>query len=71
MKQSVTLLPQSPESIITLPEMAKHLKRSPKTIWRWWAVDQVFPKPLINKNGRCLGWKESTYKAWLEERAGV
>lgn len=58
------------DRIISLPEMAQLLNRHPKTIWRMWAKDGVLPKPLMI-NGRTLGWKESTYSAWLAEKAGV
>ncbi len=61
---------QNPDRIISLREMSKLASKSPKTIWRWWAIEQVFPKPIL-MNGRCLGWKESTYNAWLAEKAGV
>ncbi len=67
MKHGTPFVQHFPESIITLPEMAKHLKRSPKTIWRMWAKDGSLPKPLMI-NGRTLGWRESTYSAWLAEK---
>lgn len=57
------------DRIISLREMAHLLNRTPKTIWRMWAKDGVLPKPLMI-NGRTLGWKESTYSAWLAEKAG-
>lgn len=60
----------TPDRIIPLQEMARLLNRAPKTIWRLWAKDGVLPKPLMI-NGRTLGWKESTYTAWLAEKAGV
>ena len=68
MKQALTT--PTTDRLIPLQEMSKLASKSPKTIWRWWAVDGTFPKPLM-MNGRCLGWKESTYNAWLAEKAGV
>lgn len=67
MKQ--VLISQTADRIISLPEMAHLLNRHPKTIWRLWAKDGVLPKPLMINN-RTLGWKESTYNAWLAEKAG-
>ncbi|MDZ7923048.1 MAG: hypothetical protein U5M23_03125 [Marinagarivorans sp.] len=58
------------DRVIPLPEMARLLARHPKTIWRMWAKDGTLPKPLMI-NGRTLGWTESTYAAWLAEKAGV
>lgn len=55
------------DRIIPPQEMAGLTSRTPKTIWRWWAKDKTFPKPLM-MNGRALGWKESTYNAWLTEK---
>lgn len=68
MKQNPSAV--TPDRIIPLPEMAILTARTPKTLWRWWAVEGVFPKPIL-MNGRCLGWKESTYNEWLSEKAGV
>lgn len=58
------------DRIISLQEMASLLNRTPKTIWRLWAKDGALPKPLM-MNNRCLGWRESTYTAWLAEKAGA
>lgn len=58
------------DRLISLAEMASLTGRTPKTIWRWWAVEKTFPRPIL-KNGRCLGWKTSVYEAWLNELAGV
>jgi prophage regulatory protein len=69
MSSSNTLL-KCPDRIISLREMSKLTSKSPKTIWRWWSKEGVLPKPLI-QNGRTLGWKESTYTAWLAEKAGA
>lgn len=52
--------------IMTLQEVSGLVQRSPKTIWRWWAKDKTFPKP-IQINGRCIGWPESVYQAWLDQ----
>lgn len=69
MNQTQVITPTT-DRIISLQEMARLLNRTPKTIWRLWAKDGSLPKPLMINN-RCLGWKESTYNAWLAERAGV
>ncbi|WP_272870754.1 AlpA family transcriptional regulator, partial [Vibrio sp. 2-2(9)] len=42
------------DRIMSLKEVSDSLGRSPRTIWRWWAKDKCFPKP-IQINGRCLG----------------
>lgn len=68
MKQA--LISAAANRIISLPEMAHLLNRHPKSIWRMWAKDGVLPKPLMI-NGRTLGWMESTYTAWLAEKAGA
>ncbi|CZF83356.1 AlpA family phage regulatory protein [Grimontia kaedaensis] len=55
------------DRIMSLQEVSAALNRDPKTIWRWWAKEKRFPKP-IQFNGRCLGWKASVFQAWLEEQ---
>lgn len=56
------------ERIMSLNEVASTLGRHPRTIWRWWAKDKIFPKP-IQMNGRCIGWLESDFTQWLEDQA--
>ncbi|EPP5606006.1 MULTISPECIES: helix-turn-helix transcriptional regulator [Vibrio] len=52
------------DRIMSLKEVSDSLGRSPRTIWRWWAKDKCFPKP-IQINGRCLGWRERDFVDWL------
>ena len=54
--------------IMSLKEVSDSLGRSPRTIWRWWAKDKCFPKP-IQINGRCLGWREKDFVYWLVAQA--
>lgn len=54
------------DRIIPPKEMSDNVGRDPKTIWRWWAKDKTFPEP-IKINGRCIGWPESVYQAWLDQ----
>ncbi|ENT7121508.1 MULTISPECIES: helix-turn-helix transcriptional regulator [Vibrio] len=55
------------DRIMSLKEVSDSLGRSPRTIWRWWAKDKCFPKP-IQINGRCLGWRERDFVDWLVEQ---
>ncbi|SON48156.1 helix-turn-helix transcriptional regulator [Vibrio tapetis] len=57
------------DKIMSLQEVAAEVKRSPRTVWRWWAKDKSFPKP-IQMNGRCLGWRESVFVEWLNKQGG-
>lgn len=54
------------DRIMSLKEVSDSLGRSPRTIWRWWAKDKCFPKP-IQINGRCLGGggRERDFVDWL------
>ncbi|HHC6667002.1 TPA: helix-turn-helix transcriptional regulator [Vibrio parahaemolyticus] len=57
------------DRIMSLKEVSDSLGRSPRTIWRWWAKDKCFPKP-IQINGRCLGGggeKEILLIGWLRK----
>lgn len=58
------------DRIISLQEISRLIQKHPKTIWRMWAKDGSLPKPIMIA-GRTLGWKESTYNAWLAEKTGV
>jgi prophage regulatory protein len=69
-KMKQALSNPTPDRIISLAEMAHLLNRHKKTVWRLWAKDGALPAPLM-MNNRTLGWKESTYNAWLAEKAGV
>ncbi len=55
--------------IMSLKEVSESVGRNPRTIWRWWAKDKSFPKP-IQINGRCLGWRESDFVEWLNQQGG-
>jgi len=52
-----------PDPILSLKQVAKRYRRDPKTIWRWWAKEKIFPSPILI-GGRCLGWKESVLRNW-------
>lgn len=69
MPQNICNAQKPPDRIISLQELSRLLNKHPKTIWRMWK-DGVLPRPLMI-NGRTLGWKESTYSAWLAEKARV
>ena len=55
-----------PDRIIPMSEMTRLVGKTSKTIWRWWAVDGTFPKPIILKK-QCIGWRESSYNKWLDD----
>lgn len=59
----------TPNRIMPLKEVSEALGRTPKTIWRWWAKEKIFPQP-IQMNGRCLGWRESEVNKWIESQGG-
>lgn len=62
-----TKYPQTHERVLSLDEVSQLLGRSKKTIWRWWAKEKCFPKP-IQINGRSIGFKQSTIDAILTEK---
>ena len=53
------------DRVMSLDEVAQMMGRSKKTIWRFWAKEKVFPKPILIK-GRAIGWRESTIKKFLD-----
>ncbi|WP_425475911.1 helix-turn-helix transcriptional regulator [Mesorhizobium yinganensis] len=53
--------------ILRTAELAKLLRVDPTTIWRWWAKDNVLPKP-IQLGPNVHGWQETTIEKWLAER---
>ncbi len=55
--------------VMSLKEVSEALGRHPRTIWRWWAKEKSFPLP-IQRNGRCLGWKEADFIKWLNKQGG-
>lgn len=46
------------DPIINQDQAAQAIGRSKKTLWRWWAKEKCFPKPII-VNGRAIGWRKS------------
>lgn len=58
---------QTHERVLSIAEVAQIFGRSPKTIWRWWAKEKCFPKP-IQINGRSIGFKQSTIDDLLTEK---
>ncbi|MGR5323408.1 helix-turn-helix transcriptional regulator [Vibrio sp. DNB22_17_1] len=57
------------DRVLSLDEVASILGKSKKSLWRWWAKDKVMPEPL-KVNGRAIGFRESTVKAFLEQLSG-
>ncbi|HAS8629179.1 TPA: AlpA family phage regulatory protein [Vibrio vulnificus] len=55
-----------PNRIISLEEVSNLVGRHPRTIWRWWAKEDGFPRPLL-RNGRCIGWRQSDIDSWMDE----
>lgn len=53
------------DRVMTPDEVAQMIGRSKKTVWRLWAKDEVFPKPILIK-GRAIGWRESTINKFLD-----
>lgn len=53
------------DRVMSLDEVAQVMGRSKKTLWRLWAKDKVFPKPILIK-GRAFGWRESTINKFLD-----
>lgn len=57
------------DRVLSLDEVSQLMGHSKKTLWRWWAKDRIFPKP-IQINGRATGYKQSTIDTFLTEKAG-
>ncbi|MCY9843800.1 helix-turn-helix transcriptional regulator [Vibrio caribbeanicus] len=53
------------DRVMTLDEAALVMRRSKKTLWRLWAKEKAFPKPILIK-GRAIGWRESTINKFLD-----
>lgn len=51
--------------LISLDRVSKLLGRTPKTIWVWWSKDGKFPKPLLDHNNRCIGWRKKALLDWI------
>ena len=54
--------------IIPLKEISEIVGRHPRTIWRWWAKEEIFPRPLLI-HGRCVGWLQRDLDSWMETSA--
>ncbi|ENM3792534.1 helix-turn-helix transcriptional regulator [Vibrio cholerae] len=46
------------DRVISMKEVAQILNRSPKTIWKWYAKDEIIPRPLMVA-GRAVGYRAS------------
>ncbi|HCM0912618.1 helix-turn-helix transcriptional regulator [Vibrio alginolyticus] len=57
--------------IIPLKEISLIVGRHPRTVWRWWAKEGTFPSPLMNNNGRCIGWLQQDLDLWIEKSAAI
>lgn len=53
------------DRVMSLDEVALVIGRSKKTLWRLWAKEKVFPKPILMK-GRAIGWRESIINKFLD-----
>jgi len=56
------------DRVLSLDEVSQLMGRSKKTLWRWWAKDKSFPKPIQIK-GRSVGYKQSSIDTFLTEKA--
>ncbi len=55
--------------IIKYKEMELLTGLNRRSIWRKWAKEKTFPKPLM-QNGRCIGWLPEQYSEWLQSLTG-
>lgn len=51
--------------LISYKQMEVLTGKNRKTLWKWFAKDGTFPKPLT-KGGRAIGWLPEQYQQWLE-----
>lgn len=58
------------QPLITYKQMEVLTGKSRKSLWRWFAKDGTFPKPLT-RNGRAIGWTEQQYQNWLAQLEGA
>lgn len=49
-------------------EVSTIFNRSYKTIWKWWAKDKTFPKP-VQRNGRSLGFLKTDIDSYIHKLA--
>lgn len=52
------------QPLISYKQMEVLTGRDRRSIWRWWAKDKTFPKPLM-KGGVAVGWTVEQYNGWL------
>lgn len=58
------------QPLINYKQMEALTGRDRRSIWRWWAKDKSFPKPIM-KGGRAIGWKQEQYNEWLAQLEGA
>jgi prophage regulatory protein len=51
--------------LLSIKQICELINRDRRTL-HVWTRDGKFPQPL-RINGRCIGWKESTYNEWLSK----
>lgn len=52
------------DRLITIKDMCALINRNRRTLWSW-VKNGKFPEPL-RINGRTVGWRASSYQAWLD-----
>jgi prophage regulatory protein len=52
------------DRLITIKDMCALINRDRRTLWAW-VKSGKFPEPL-RINGRTIGWRASSYRAWLD-----
>lgn len=55
--------------IIKYSEMELLTGLNRRSLWRKWAKEKSFPKPLM-QNGRAVGWTEQQFNEWLASLSG-
>ncbi|AVI64731.1 AlpA family transcriptional regulator [Shewanella sp. WE21] len=53
------------QPLISYKQMEVLTGKNRKTLWKWWAKDRSFPRPLM-KGGIAKGWLPEQYQQWLE-----
>lgn len=54
------------DPILSLNDASEIIGRSKRSLWRWYSKDKTMPEPL-KVNGRAIGWRKSTFDAWLDQ----
>lgn len=52
------------QPLISYKQMEVLTGRDRRSIWRWWAKEKTFPRPLM-RNGIAVGWTNEQYHGWL------